>query len=104
MRCHEKYNALGRTIKKKKFVIIDDEKNIHATLLNQLDDYQIYFTGKIFESLKENIKNQKHIFFKGKQDFPVDYLAKQLKVGKKIYFKGSRSSKMEIYLNMLLND
>ena len=82
----------------------DDEKNIHATLLNQLDDYQIYFTGKIFESLKENIKNQKHIFFKGKQDFPVDYLAKQLKVGKKIYFKGSRSSKMEIYLNMLLND
>ena len=43
-------------------------------------------------------------FFENKEDFPKNYLIKQLKAGKKVYFKGSRSSKMESYLELLVND
>ena len=82
----------------------EDENKKHENLLSKLEDFQIFITGKIFiEVIKK--KSSKNInFFENKQDFPKNYLIKQLKAGKKVYFKGSRSSKMESYLELLVND
>ena len=76
----------------------------HENLLNQLADFQIFLTGKIFKEVSKKIFNKNLNFFENKQDFPKNYLIKQLKAGKKVYFKGSRSSKMETYLELLIND
>jgi len=81
-----------------------DENKKHEDLLNHLADFQIFLTGKIFKEVSKKIDNQNVNFFENKQDFPKDYLIKQLKAGKKVYFKGSRSSKMEKYLELLVND
>ena len=82
----------------------DDEIRKHEDLLNHLGDFQIFLTGKIFKKVTEKIDNKKVNFFENRQDFPKDYLIKQLKAGKKVYFKGSRSSKMEHYIELLIND
>ena len=81
-----------------------DENKKHEDLLNHLADFQIFLTGKIFKEVYKKIDNQNVNFFENKEDFPKDYLIKQLKAGKKVYFKGSRSSKMENYLELLIND
>ena len=81
-----------------------DENKKHEDLLNHLADFQIFLTGKIFKEVSKKTDNQNVNFFENKQDFPRDYLIKQLKAGKKVYFKGSRSSRMENYLELLLND
>ena len=82
----------------------DDEIRKHEDLLNHLGDFQIFLTGKIFKKVTKKIDNKKVNFFENRQDFPKDYLIKQLKAGKKVYFKGSRSSKMEHYIELLIND
>ena len=82
----------------------DDEIRKHEDLLNHLGDFQIFLTGKIFKKVTKKIDNKKVNFFENRQDFPKDYLIKQLKAGKKLYFKGSRSSKMEHYIELLIND
>ena len=81
-----------------------DENKKHENVLNQLADFQIFLTGKIFKEVSKKIFNKNLNFFENKQDFPKNYLIKQLKAGKKVYFKGSRSSKMETYLELLIND
>ena len=82
----------------------DDEKRKHKNLINELSDFQLFLTGKIFGEIIKEISRKKINFFKNKEDFPKNYLINQLKAGKKVYFKGSRSSKMEDYLELLIND
>ena len=82
----------------------EDENKKHENLLSQLEDFQIFITGKIFKEVIKKKSSKNINFFENKQDFPKNYLIKQLKAGKKVYFKGSRSSKMESYLELLVND
>ena len=82
----------------------EDEYKKHEKLLSQLADFQIFVTGKIFKEVIKKIPGKNINFFENKEDFPKNYLIKQLKAGKKVYFKGSRSSKMESYLELLIND
>ena len=82
----------------------EDENKKHENLLRQLSNFQIFLTGKIFKEAIKKISCKNINFFENKQDFPKNYLIKQLKGGKKVYFKGSRSSKMESYLELLIND
>jgi UDP-N-acetylmuramyl pentapeptide synthase len=81
-----------------------EEREIHYNLIKKLSKYEIFLTGDIYIGLKDRLENRKVGFFQNEQDFPNEYLSKQLKAGKKIYFKGSRSSKMERYLKILLDD
>ena len=48
-----------------------------------------------------NLENILH--FSSLESFPREYLIKKLKKSKKLYFKGSRSSRMEIYIDALIN-
>ena len=82
----------------------DKEHEIHFDLIKKLNKYEIFLTGSIYNGLKDKFKNNKVEFFQNEKDFPINYLSKQLKAGKKIYFKGSRSSKMDRYLKLLLDD
>ena len=82
----------------------DKEHEMHFDLIEKLSKYEIFLTGPIYNGLKDKFENNKVEFFQNEKDFPIEYLSKQLKAGKKIYFKGSRSSKMERYLKILLDD
>ena len=82
----------------------DKEHKIHFDLIKKLNKYEIFLTGPIYNGLKDKFENNKVEFFQNEKDFPINYLSKQLKAGKKIYFKGSRSSKMDRYLKLLLDD
>ena len=82
----------------------DKEYEMHFDLIKKLNKYEIFLTGAIYNGLKDKFENNRVEFFQNEKDFPIEYLSKQLKAGKKIYFKGSRSSKMERYLKILLDD
>lgn len=82
----------------------DKEYEMHFDLIEKLSKYEIFLTGPIYNGLKDKFENNKVEFFQNEKDFPIEHLSKQLKAGKKIYFKGSRSSKMERYLKILLDD
>ena len=82
----------------------DKEHEMHFDLIEKLSKYEIFLTGPIYNGLKDKVENNKVEFFQNEKDFPIEHLSKQLKAGKKIYFKGSRSSKMERYLKILLDD
>ena len=82
----------------------EDENKKHENLLSQLEDFQIFITGKILKKLSRKNLAKILIFLKINKIFQKNYLIKQLKAGKKVYFKGSRSSKMESYLELLVND
>ncbi len=82
----------------------DDEQDIHLKTLAKLSNYEIFFTGLIYKEIKDSLDNKNHVYFNNEDDFPIKYLTKQLEARKKIYFKGSRSSKMERYLKILLDD
>tara|TARA_X000000368_G_scaffold175266_2_gene138208 strand:+ start:14818 stop:15975 length:1158 start_codon:yes stop_codon:yes gene_type:complete len=82
----------------------DKEYEIHFDLIKKLNKYEIFLTGAIYNGLIDKFESNRVEFFQNEKDFPIEYLSKQLKAGKKIYFKGSRSSKMERYLKILLDD
>ena len=81
-----------------------DELNIHIDVLINLKEYEIFVTGSLFkEAIKQlETSNVKH--FNGLEDFPKETLVKKLDAGENLYFKGSRSSKMEQYLNLIIDD
>ena len=79
-------------------VIICIYNSVNLTFFNEKS------VTKIFKEVIKKIPSKNINFFENKQDFPKNYLIKQLKAGKKVYFKGSRSSKMESYLGLLIND
>ena len=81
-----------------------DELNIHIDVLINLKEYEIFATGSLFkEAIKQlETSNVKH--FNGLEDFPKETLVKKLDAGENLYFKGSRSSKMEQYLNLIIDD
>tara|TARA_B100000965_G_scaffold127993_1_gene106531 strand:- start:811 stop:1968 length:1158 start_codon:yes stop_codon:yes gene_type:complete len=81
-----------------------DELSIHVDVLIKLKEYKIFVTGNLF---KEAIKQSKFLnvtYFHGLEDFPKQILVKKLDAGENLYFKGSRSSKMEQYLNLITDD
>ena len=81
-----------------------DELNIHIDVLTNLKEYEIFVTGSLFkEAIKQlETSNVKH--FNGLEDFPKKTLIERLDDGYNLYFKGSRSSKMEQYLNLIIDD
>ncbi|MDA9719806.1 UDP-N-acetylmuramoyl-tripeptide--D-alanyl-D-alanine ligase [bacterium] len=81
-----------------------DELKIHCDLLNKLEGYEIFITGKIFYECFRAQKRDKLYFFKNEKDFPKKILSTKLDEGINLYFKGSRSSKMERYIDIIKND
>ena len=81
-----------------------NEINIHADLLIKLKKFEIYVTGNIYKEAIKLYKLPNVRYFSNLKEFPKETLVQKLKDGKNLYFKGSRSSKMEQYLNLLLND
>ena len=80
-----------------------DELNIHCDLLNKLEGYEIFVTGKIFYECFKTQKRDKLYFFENENDFPRKILSTKLDEGINLYFKGSRSSKMERYIDIIKN-
>ena len=81
-----------------------DEISIHADVLIKLKEYEIFVTGILFKKALKQLKNLDVSYFDGLEDFPKQTLIKKLDAGKNLYFKGSRSSKMEQYLNLITDD
>ena len=81
-----------------------DELNIHIDLLKNLKEYQVFVTGDLFKKAIKQSEKPNAKYFNGSYDFPKELLLKKLEEGKNLYFKGSRSSKMEQYLNLIIND
>mgnify|MGYP001179716370 CR=1 FL=1 len=81
-----------------------DEISIHADVLIKLKEYEIFVTGNLFKKALKQLKNSDVSYFDGLEDFPKQTLIKKLDAGKNLYFKGSRSSKMEQYLNLIIDD
>ena len=82
----------------------DAEEKLHLSTLNELKEYQIFVTGNIFKKVFLKAEPKQLTYFQGISDFPKDIFVKLLKEGKNLYFKGSRSSKMENYIEALIND
>ena len=82
----------------------DTEDKLHLSTLNELKEYQIFVTGNIFKKVFSKADSKQLTYFQGITDFPKDIFVKLLKEGKNLYFKGSRSSKMENYIEALIND
>lgn len=81
-----------------------DELNIHIELLKNLKKYEVFVTGNLFREAIKHLEKSNAKYFNGLDDFPKKILLKKLEEGKNLYFKGSRSSKMEQYLNLIIND
>ena len=80
-----------------------DELKIHCDLLKKLEGYEIFVTGKIFYECLKTQKRDKLYFFENENDFPRKILSTKLDEGINLYFKGSRSSKMERYIDIIKN-
>ena len=81
-----------------------NELNIHIDLLKNLKEYEVFVTGDLFKKALKQSEKSNVRYFNGSYDFPKELLLKKLEEGKNLYFKGSRSSKMEQYLNLIIND
>tara|TARA_X000000950_G_scaffold29474_2_gene31869 strand:- start:26180 stop:27343 length:1164 start_codon:yes stop_codon:yes gene_type:complete len=79
------------------------EKKIHEEILKKLSKFEILVTGKIFGEIAKKKELSNIIYFRDIKSFPSKYLLTKLQNNKKLYFKGSRSSRMEIYINALIN-
>ena len=81
-----------------------DELSIHVDVLIKLKKYKIFVTGNLFKKALKQTKTSNVTYFHGLEDFPKQILVKKLDAGENLYFKGSRSSKMEQYLNLITDD
>jgi len=81
-----------------------DQISIHIDMLTKLKEYEIFVTGNLFKKALEQLKTSNVNYFHGLGDFPKQTLIKKLDAGENLYFKGSRSSKMEQYLNLITDD
>ena len=70
----------------------------------ELAEYEIFVTGSLFKEAIKQLKTSNVKHFNGLEDFPKETLVKKLDAGQNLYFKGSRSSKMEQYLNLIIDD
>ena len=73
-------------------------------MLKNLKEYEVFVTGDLFKKAIKQSEKPNAKYFNGSYDFPKELLLKKLEEGKNLYFKGSRSSKMEQYLNLIIND
>ena len=81
-----------------------DELNIHIDVLTNLKEYEIFVTGSLFKEAIKQSETSNVKYFNGLEDFPKETLIERLDDGYNLYFKGSRSSKMEQYLNLIIDD
>ena len=81
-----------------------DELNIHIDVLTNLKEYEIFVTGSLFKEAIKQLETSKVKHFNCLEDFPKETLIERLDDGYNLYFKGSRSSKMEQYLNLIIDD
>ena len=72
-------------------------------MLIKLSKFEILVTGKIFGEIAQKKEQSNVTYFRDIKSFPSKYLLTKLQNNKKLYFKGSRSSRMEIYINALIN-
>ena len=68
-----------------------------------MSGFQLILTGTIFGEIQRKMNLENILHFSSLESFPREYLIKKLKKSKKLYFKGSRSSRMEIYIDALIN-
>ncbi len=81
-----------------------DELSIHIDVLTKLKKYEIFVTGSLFKKAIEELNPSNVNYFTNQEDFPKKTLITKLLAGENLYFKGSRSSKMEQYINLIIND
>lgn len=113
------YNASPNTLKetvaeydsKNTILVLGDmaelgpnELNQHIEILDYFNDYKIWVTGPIYKEAKNLCKTKSVNFFEGEDDFPKEELKLALQTNNNLYFKGSRSSKMERFIKMIIND
>ncbi len=79
------------------------EKKLHEDVIKKLSGFQLILTGTIFGEIQRKMNLENILHFSSLESFPREYLIKKLKKSKKLYFKGSRSSRMEIYIDALIN-
>ena len=79
------------------------EKKLHEDVIKKLSGFQLILTGTIFGEIQRKMNFENILHFSSLESFPREYLIKKLKKSKKLYFKGSRSSRMEIYIDALIN-
>lgn len=113
------YNASPKTLKetvaeydsKNTILVLGDmaelgpnELNQHIEILDYFNDFNIWVTGPIYREARKLSKTKTVNFFEGEDDFPKEELKLALQTNNNLYFKGSRSSKMERFIKMIIND
>ncbi|URQ65587.1 UDP-N-acetylmuramoyl-tripeptide--D-alanyl-D-alanine ligase [SAR86 cluster bacterium] len=81
----------------------DKELEIHINLLRVLKNKSVYVTGNLFKKASDILSLKSITYFKNEYDFPKETLLERLRNNEKVYIKGSRSSRMERYVDILKN-
>ena len=82
----------------------ESELDEHIKVLDHFHEYKVWVTGPIFKRAIAKTKSKNLNYFENERDFPTAALRLLLQNNENLYFKGSRSSKMERFIKLLLND
>ncbi|MBL6819641.1 MAG: hypothetical protein ISQ61_00115 [SAR86 cluster bacterium] len=76
----------------------------HVKVLDHFHKYKVWVTGPIFKQAITKTKSKNVNYFENEKEFPTAAFRLLLQNNENLYFKGSRSSKMERFIKLLLND
>lgn len=82
----------------------ESELDEHVKILDHFHEYKIWVTGRIFKKAVAKTKSKNVKYFENEKEFPTAGLRLLLQNNENLYFKGSRSSKIERFIKLLLND
>ena len=82
----------------------ESELDEHVKVLDHFHEYKVWVTGPIFKQAVFKTKSKNVNYFENEHEFPAAAFRLLLQNNENLYFKGSRSSKMERFIELLLND
>jgi len=82
----------------------ESELDQHVKILDHFHEYKVWVTGPIFKQAISETKSKNVNYFENEHEFPSAAFRLLLQNNENLYFKGSRSSKMERFIELLLND
>ena len=82
----------------------ESELDEHVKVLDHFHEYKVWVTGPIFKQAVFKTKSKNVNYFENEKEFPSTVFRLLLQNNENLYFKGSRSSKMERFIKLLLND
>ena len=82
----------------------ESELDQHVKILDHFHEYKVWVTGPIFKQAISKTKSKNVNYFENEHEFPSAAFRLLLQNNENLYFKGSRSSKMERFIELLLND